>query len=110
MKLFNVALAATLVLAPAAIFAQAPQTTAPTTTTAAPVTGKTIQERKTDQQDRIAQGVKSGQLTAGETSHLEEMEARIKYDLDYLRNWSPMLDLKILFATAVKIFVDTRAY
>jgi putative colanic acid biosynthesis UDP-glucose lipid carrier transferase len=46
----------------------------------------------------------------GETSHLEEMEARIKYDLDYLRNWSPMLDLKILFATAVKIFVDTRAY
>jgi len=77
MKLFNVALAATLVLAPAAIFAQAPQTTAPTTTTAAPVTGKTIQERKTDQQDRIAQGVKSGQLTAGETSHLEHQEAGI---------------------------------
>jgi putative colanic acid biosynthesis UDP-glucose lipid carrier transferase len=46
----------------------------------------------------------------GETSRLEEMEARIKYDLDYLRNWSPMLDLKILFATAVKIFVDKRAY
>jgi putative colanic acid biosynthesis UDP-glucose lipid carrier transferase len=46
----------------------------------------------------------------GETSRLEEMEARIKYDLDYLRNWSPMLDLKILFATTIKIFVDTRAY
>src|SRR5665213_1006369 len=46
----------------------------------------------------------------GETSRLEEMEARIKYDLDYLRNWSPTLDLRILFATAIKIFVDKRAY
>jgi len=70
MKLFNLALASTLILAPAAIFAQAPQTTAP-------VTGQTIQERKTDQQDRIAQGVKSGQLTAGETSKLEHQEAGI---------------------------------
>ena len=70
MKLFNVALSATLFLAPAVIFAQAPQYTAP-------VTSKTIQERKTDQQDRIAQGVKSGQLTAGETSHLEHQEAGI---------------------------------
>ena len=39
--------------------------------------GKTIQERKENQQDRIAQGVKSGQLTAGETAHLERNEARI---------------------------------
>jgi putative colanic acid biosynthesis UDP-glucose lipid carrier transferase len=46
----------------------------------------------------------------GETSRLEEMEARIRYDLDYLRNWSPMLDLKILFATAIRIFIDRRAY
>jgi putative colanic acid biosynthesis UDP-glucose lipid carrier transferase len=46
----------------------------------------------------------------GETLRLEEMEARIKYDLDYLRNWSPTLDLRILFATAIKIFVDKRAY
>jgi hypothetical protein len=71
MKLFNLALAATLILAPAAIFAQAPAT--PTT----PVTSKTIQTRKTDQQDRIAQGVKSGQLTAGETARLEHQESGI---------------------------------
>jgi hypothetical protein len=70
MKLFNVALSAALLLAPAVIFAQAPQTTDP-------VTGKTIQERKTDQQDRIGQGVKSGQLTAGETGKLEHQEAGI---------------------------------
>ena len=36
-----------------------------------------INARKENQQDRIAQGVKSGQLTAGETSRLEAREAHI---------------------------------
>lgn len=31
----------------------------------------TVQQRKENQQDRIAQGVKSGQLTLGETAKLE---------------------------------------
>src|SRR5260370_8984229 len=34
-----------------------------------------IQERKENQQDRIANGVQSGQLTAGETKNLETKEA-----------------------------------
>ena len=42
-----------------------------------PVTSKTIQERKQDQQDRIADGVKSGQLTAGEATNLERKEQGI---------------------------------
>jgi putative colanic acid biosynthesis UDP-glucose lipid carrier transferase len=46
----------------------------------------------------------------GETSKLEEMEARVNYDLDYLRHWSPMLDIKILLLTVVKIFRDDKAY
>jgi putative colanic acid biosynthesis UDP-glucose lipid carrier transferase len=46
----------------------------------------------------------------GETSKLEEMEARVNYDLDYLRRWSPMLDLKILFQTFLKLFHDGKAY
>jgi hypothetical protein len=37
----------------------------------------TIHERKENQQDRIAQGVKSGQLTAHETANLERKEAAI---------------------------------
>ena len=37
----------------------------------------TIAGRKENQQDRIANGVKSGQLTAGETSNLESKEAAI---------------------------------
>jgi hypothetical protein len=36
-----------------------------------------IAQRKANQQDRIAQGVKSGQLTAGETAKLETKEAAI---------------------------------
>lgn len=77
MKLFNVVFSATLILAPAALFAQ---TAAPIPAPKPPVTGQSIQERKTDQQDRIAQGVKSGQLTAGETGKLEHQEAGINHE------------------------------
>ena len=38
-------------------------------------------ERKERQQGRIAQGVKSGQLTAGETAKLEHKEARINREV-----------------------------
>ena len=50
-----------------------------TTSTPAPAaTPKTeVGQRKENQQDRIANGVKSGQLTAGETSNLETKEAAI---------------------------------
>src|ERR1700719_4699623 len=37
----------------------------------------TIEQRKENQQDRIANGIKSGQLTAGENSNLETKEAAI---------------------------------
>jgi len=42
-----------------------------------PAQKPTVAQRKQNQQDRIAQGVKSGQLTAGETSNLESKEAAI---------------------------------
>src|ERR1700688_1412528 len=50
------------------------QDPAPTTPPAKP--GE-VAQRKENQQDRIANGVKSGQLTAGETSKLETKEAAI---------------------------------
>jgi putative colanic acid biosynthesis UDP-glucose lipid carrier transferase len=46
----------------------------------------------------------------GETSRLEEMKARIEYDLDYLRQWTPGLDLKIMFRTAMQVLSDRKAY
>jgi hypothetical protein len=44
---------------------------------AAPNDPMTINQRKENQQDRIAQGVKSGELTAGETRNLETKEAAV---------------------------------
>jgi putative colanic acid biosynthesis UDP-glucose lipid carrier transferase len=46
----------------------------------------------------------------GETQTLEQMEARVKYDLEYLRNWSPLLDLKILFKTLLIVARGDKAY
>jgi len=46
----------------------------------APVTGQSIQQRKDNQQDRIAQGVQSGQLTAGETANLEKKESKLNQE------------------------------
>jgi hypothetical protein len=44
---------------------------------AAPGYPATVNQRRENQQDRIAQGVRSGQLTVGETSRLERREASI---------------------------------
>jgi lipopolysaccharide/colanic/teichoic acid biosynthesis glycosyltransferase len=34
------------------------------------------------------------------------MQRRIEFDLEYLRYWSPTLDLRILFQTVVQVFFD----
>jgi len=49
------------------------------------VTGQTIQQRKKNQQDRIANGVQSGQLTAGETKNLENKEANLNKEERQMR-------------------------
>src|SRR5882672_4890977 len=41
----------------------------------------TIHQRKENQQDRIANGIQSGQLTAGETSKLETKEAAVNGEI-----------------------------
>lgn len=46
----------------------------------------------------------------GETASLADMEGRIKFDLDYLRHWSPLLDLRILCVTALRLLHDKKAY
>jgi putative colanic acid biosynthesis UDP-glucose lipid carrier transferase len=46
----------------------------------------------------------------GETSTVEKMHLRVQYDLDYLKNWSLWLDLKILVCTALTVVNDRNAY
>lgn len=46
----------------------------------------------------------------GETDTLEKMEKRIEYDLEYIRQWSLWLDLRIIFLTIFKGFVGSSAY
>jgi putative colanic acid biosynthesis UDP-glucose lipid carrier transferase len=46
----------------------------------------------------------------GETDTLDKMEGRIRYDLEYIQAWSIALDLKIIFLTIFKGFVNKNAY
>ncbi|OBU36948.1 undecaprenyl-phosphate glucose phosphotransferase [Photobacterium phosphoreum] len=46
----------------------------------------------------------------GETDTLDKMEMRIKYDLQYIQNWSLSKDLNIIFLTIFKGFVSETAY
>jgi len=69
------ALPCAVLMAAGVALAQAPATTS--TAPATPTPDKTIAQRKQEQQERIGQGVQSGQLTAGETANLETKEAAI---------------------------------
>lgn len=46
----------------------------------------------------------------GETETLDKMEARIRYDLDYLRNWSLWLDLWIILKTVAVVLRRENAH
>ena len=46
----------------------------------------------------------------GETDTLEKMEQRVLYDLEYIRNWSLGLDLKIMLLTVFRGLWHKNAY
>jgi len=46
----------------------------------------------------------------GETETLKKMEKRIRYDLEYIQNWSVILDVRILFKTISEVFKSDNAY
>ena len=46
----------------------------------------------------------------GETDSVEKMHARVEFDLQYLRNWSLGLDLKIIIRTVRVAFLSRDAY
>jgi putative colanic acid biosysnthesis UDP-glucose lipid carrier transferase len=46
----------------------------------------------------------------GETDTLEKMEKRVEFDLYYIKHWSLWMDVKIVFLTIFKGFIDKNAY
>ncbi len=46
----------------------------------------------------------------GETAELEKMEQRVHHDLEYIRNWNLLLDLKIIFLTVFGSKKGRNAY
>jgi putative colanic acid biosynthesis UDP-glucose lipid carrier transferase len=46
----------------------------------------------------------------GETTKVEKMEQRVKFDLFYIQNWSFWFDMKIVVITMFKGFVGRNAY
>ncbi|WP_158108508.1 undecaprenyl-phosphate glucose phosphotransferase [Vibrio furnissii] len=46
----------------------------------------------------------------GETETVDKTEKRVRYDIQYMQNWSLWLDIKIIFLTVFKGFVSETAY
>ena len=86
MKLTRIALVAALTVASSSLFAQtAAPTPTPAPTVAPAAKPMTINQRKENQQDRIAQGIDKGTLSAGEAAHLEGQEAAINKEEHAMR-------------------------
>jgi hypothetical protein len=70
--------------------AQAAANTTTPSSTAAPsndqVNAQTINQRKDNQQDRIANGERTGQLTAGESANLENKESKLNQEEHDMRS------------------------
>lgn len=46
----------------------------------------------------------------GEIASIERARKRVEYDIYYIENWSPLLDIRILIETVFKIVWDKNAY
>ena len=46
----------------------------------------------------------------GETDTLNKMEKRVEFDMNYIRDWSILLDLKIVYKTIFVVFIGRNAY
>ena len=46
----------------------------------------------------------------GRTETDDKMEGRVKYDIEYVDNWSLLMDLKIIISTATIIITGENAY
>jgi len=76
-----ITLAVAALIAPGPAFAQQSQPPQPTTSTQPNQPAPTIGQREQNQQDRVANGIDSGQLTAGETRNIESRESNLNREV-----------------------------
>ncbi|HVO82049.1 MAG TPA: hypothetical protein VMT28_15040 [Terriglobales bacterium] len=84
-KSFFLSAALAAMMLPAAAQSNSPAATPPTTEPPVKQDKATIGQRKENQQDRIANGVKSGELTAGESGRLEKEESKLNAETREMR-------------------------
>ncbi len=69
--------------------------------------------RRYDARHRVKPGITGwAQINRcrGELDSVEKLMRRVEFDLEYIENWSPLLDLRILFVTAWRMLHDDDAY
>jgi hypothetical protein len=81
MKHTMIALAVSALIASGPAFAQQDQPTQPTAQAPQNQTAPPVGQRRENQQDRIANGISSGQLNAGETRNLESRESNLNREI-----------------------------
>jgi predicted transglutaminase-like cysteine proteinase len=84
-KSFFLSAALAAMLLPAAAQSNAPAANTAQTDPPTQQDKATVGERKENQQDRIANGVKSGELTSGEASQLEKKESKLNAETRAMR-------------------------
>ena len=65
-----------------------------------------------DDADRGADGqaVEPSRGLRGEIATTERARKRVEYDVYYIENWSPLLDIRIMIETVLKLIWDKNAY
>ncbi len=84
-KSFFLSAALAAMILPAAAQSNSPAATTPTTEPPVKQDNATVGERKENQQDRIANGVKSGELTSGEAARLEKEQSKLNAETRAMR-------------------------
>ena len=60
--------------------------------------------------EKVFMGTRDEFLSAWFAETIDKMEKRIEFDLEYLRRWSVLFDLKIVVLTVFKGFVGKNVY
>ena len=60
--------------------------------------------------DTVAESTTLPEFPQGEIATTERARKRVEYDVYYIENWSPLLDIRIMIETVLKLIWDKNAY